>query len=174
MLTWGEKWEIVDSGKCQLLYTPAADIKLKHILSIGWEDLLRPCTTRSVHCKHEHNVNKNGCVHLYVTPNLRTIYTNDQSKISISEPICDKHIAQHMLRSVPVSNAALKKRHSDTLSFTPSCLCLTLNCEKCCSANFEVNKHLKTPGTNSVIPWISMPKTFVRQMPPTQICTSCN
>ena len=29
------KMEIADSGKCQLLHTPAADIKLKHILSIG-------------------------------------------------------------------------------------------------------------------------------------------
>ncbi len=61
-----------------------------------------------------------------------------------------------------MSNAALKKRHSDTLTFTPSCLCLTLNCEKCCFANFQVNKRiLKTPGTISVIPRTSMPKLLM-------------
>jgi len=162
MLRWGEKWKMADSGNCQLLHTPAADIKLKHILSIGWKDLLHPCTTRSLCCRHQHNLTSTTMVESICMshPILKASPHMTDSKISVSKTSCDKHIAQHTPRSFPVSNTALKKRHSDTLTFTPSCLCLTLNCEKCCSANFQVQqKNFENPWHKFCNTWDQHAKT---------------
>ena len=153
---------MADSGNCQLLHTPAADIKLKHILSIGWKDLLHPCTTRSLCCRHQHNLTSTKMVESICMshPILKASPHMTDSKISVSKTSCDKHIAQHTPRSFPVSNAALKKRHSDTLTFTPSCLCLTLNCEKCCSANFQVQqKNFENPWHKFCNTWDQHAKT---------------
>lgn len=173
MLTWGEKW------KSQTLVNASyyTNQQLTSSSSIYWALAEKTCYTHvqlKVYIANMSTTSTKKVVCICTShPTLGASTHMTDPKISVSEPICDKHIAQHMLRSVPVSNAALKKRHSDTLTLHPSCLCLTLNCEKCCSANFQVNKKLKTPGT--VFVYLGPARqNFLWQMPPTQICTSCN